>query len=141
MSGMTAAHNDVRCHVSTSPDIPPLSWSNTLASAAQQWANQMASENCANPRHSGNGYGENIAWGTGSYTPAFIVGLWVNNEVPCFTYGTFPGCCSCTCGHYTQVVWRSTTDVGCAMVDCPGGGEFWICNYSPPGNYMGQYPY
>jgi hypothetical protein len=52
-------------------------------------------------------------------------------------------------GHLTQVVWKSTTSVGCVSVDCSGrmmvGGspsdmdKYTVCNYSPPGNYGGEY--
>jgi hypothetical protein len=54
------------------------------------------------------------------------------------------------CGHYTQVVWRTTTRVGCATKVCtknsPFGAQaptwqYWVCNYDPPGNYQGQRPY
>ena len=46
------------------------------------------------------------------------------------------------CGHYTQVVWRDSTAIGCARVDCNnGGGVFITCNYNPPGNYVGRSPY
>ena len=51
-------------------------------------------------------------------------------------------------GHYSQIVWSSTTHVGCANQYCPGGlantgsdvsPYFTVCNYSPPGNFGGQY--
>ena len=51
------------------------------------------------------------------------------------------------CGHYTQVVWRNTTHVGCATAICtknsPFGAQFptwqlWVCNYTPPGNFVGK---
>jgi hypothetical protein len=54
------------------------------------------------------------------------------------------------CGHYTQIVWRDSTFVGCGTKKCttnsPGGPAFpnWIivvCNYAPPGNVTGQRPY
>jgi len=41
-------------------------------------------------------------------------------------------------GHFTQVVWRDTRQVGCGMSQC-NGLDVWICQYSPPGNVEGQY--
>ncbi|MBW2525289.1 MAG: SCP-like extracellular [Deltaproteobacteria bacterium] len=140
MSGMTAAHNQERCDVGANPAIPPLSWSNSLASVAQSWADYLASQGCP-LQHSSSGYGENIFWGSGSsYSAQYVHDAWAS-EISCFTYGTFPGCCSCTCGHYTQIVWRNTTQLGCAKANCPGSGQIWVCNYNPPGNYLGQMPY
>jgi pathogenesis-related protein 1 len=48
------------------------------------------------------------------------------------------------CGHYTQVVWRGTTHVGCASAGCPTDGmnaTVWVCNYRPAGNVIGERPY
>ncbi|KAF4378489.1 hypothetical protein G4B88_027549 [Cannabis sativa] len=45
------------------------------------------------------------------------------------------------CLHYTQVVWRDSTRLGCAKVHCNVEGIIVICNYDPPGNYIGQRPY
>jgi hypothetical protein len=50
--------------------------------------------------------------------------------------------------HYTQVVWRGSTQVGCAVVDCApgkifdakfGATPFHICEYFPQGNVIGQF--
>lgn len=49
-------------------------------------------------------------------------------------------------GHFTQVVWKSTTSVACAKASCPAGtitqmpSFFFVCRYAPPGNYQGQFP-
>ena len=57
--------------------------------------------------------------------------------------------CSDVCGHYTQIVWRSTGFLGCGIENCtrnsPCGASFpnWslvVCNYQPRGN-NGQRPY
>ena len=52
------------------------------------------------------------------------------------------------CGHYTQIVWRSSENLGCGIKLCnagsPFGGGSWtfvVCNYDPPGNWVGQKPY
>ncbi|KIJ98325.1 hypothetical protein K443DRAFT_104102, partial [Laccaria amethystina LaAM-08-1] len=50
-------------------------------------------------------------------------------------------------GHFTQVVWKSTTQVACAMVNCgpgtifPQASTYTVCRYTPPGNIQGQFPY
>ena len=38
------------------------------------------------------------------------------------------------CGHYTQLVWASTEEVGCGMSVCSSRGQVWVCNYRPRGN-------
>jgi pathogenesis-related protein 1 len=48
--------------------------------------------------------------------------------------------CRGMCGHYTQLVWRDTKEVGCAVAR-GGNREVWVCDYSPPGNYGGKRPY
>lgn len=50
-------------------------------------------------------------------------------------------------GHFSQIVWKDTTKVGCSTVMCQSLGNvdssdalpFTVCNYSPPGNYAGEY--
>jgi hypothetical protein len=138
VAGITAAHNAARCAAGASPEIPPLAWSSSLAAVAQAYAEVLAGQGC-DLVHSGGPYGENLFAGTGSYPPDFVVDAWMS-EADCFTYTTFPECCSCTCGHLTQVLWRESTTLGCGVASC-GGGEVWVCNYDPPGNYLGEMPY
>jgi pathogenesis-related protein 1 len=141
MKGMTAAHNAARAAVvpAASPSIPPLSWSGTVADTAQAWA-----DNCQF-MHSGGQYGENIFAGSGSYAPADVVAAWVSEDAG-YDYAT--NSCSDVCGHYTQVVWRDSKDLGCGVTNCTdnspfGGGawQMWVCNYDPPGNFNGEKPY
>jgi pathogenesis-related protein 1 len=49
-------------------------------------------------------------------------------------------CCRGVCGHYTQIVWAGTQEVGCAVAR-GGRREVWVCNYDPPGNWAGKRPY
>ena len=44
-------------------------------------------------------------------------------------------------GHYTQVIWKNSTEVGCGSALSKSGAFFFVCNYDPPGNYIGQKPY
>lgn len=135
-AGMLAAHNRAR-HAVGSTDMQ---WSDRLAGTAQAWAERLRGQNCA-MRHSGaTGLGENLAWAAGQrLTPAGVVAMWVA-EARDFNPAT--GMCrrNAVCGHYTQIVWRSTRQVGCGMISC-SGTEVWVCNYSPPGNYAGERPY
>lgn len=142
--GITAAHNTARANVSpaANPAIPPLTWSNTVASAAQGWANRCKWE------HSSNGYGENIYASAGqSISGQSITDDWVSEESD---YDYAANSCSGVCGHYTQVVWRNSVSIGCGVAHCTknspfGAGfpnwDFVVCDYDPPGNYNGQRPY
>ena len=129
---LVAAHNRVRAQHCA----PPLTWSTTLAQVAQQWANTLRDRGCKF-EHSGGQYGENLAAGTtGAMDPEAVVAMWYD-EVKGYSFKQ-PGF-SMQTGHFTQVVWRGTTSVGCGMAQC-GGNDIWVCNYDPPGNWEGQYP-
>jgi len=134
MVGFTEAHNAVR----RAKGVPDLSWSPSLATVAEGWATTLEAESCA-MRHSGNAYGENLYWNWGfQANPSEVVTSWAAEESD---YDYASGSCSDVCGHYTQVVWRDTTQLGCAMKTCSDGAEIWVCNYDPPGNYSGEKPY
>jgi pathogenesis-related protein 1 len=153
-AGMLAAHNRARAAVGA----PPLKWSNDLARHAQQWASHMASR-CDLQHRSGGRYGENLGaaasnMGAPRSTPDQVVGQWLA-EKRCWKPGVFRKTDRCDsscaaklqstgCGHYTQVVWSGTQRVGCGRATCSKGGmdwEFWVCNYDPRGNVVGQRPY
>jgi hypothetical protein len=100
--------------------------------------------------HSGGPYGENLAFFGGQRATAqAVVDLWAS-EKTCYTYGPFERGDRCTaacndsggCGHYTQLVWRNTNVIGCGVATCTSGdSEVWVCNYDPPGNFVGEVPY
>jgi uncharacterized protein YkwD len=125
------AHNKVRAlHCAA-----PLSWSPKLAQVAQAWANTLRDKGCAFG-HSGGQYGENLAAGTtGAMGPEAVVQMWYE-EVKDYKFPD--GGFSMQTGHFTQVVWRGTTQVGCGHSQCKGN-DIWVCNYDPAGNWDGQY--
>ncbi len=129
-----AVHNEWRAKV----NVPPLVWDKELAKTALKWAKQLKKEDCAF-KHSGvNGLGENLFMGTtGFYGPKEVVDSW-GNEIKDYNYKK--NSCSGVCGHYTQIVWKTTERVGCAKIECDGM-DIWVCNYDPPGNWVGQKPY
>ncbi|MEO8553630.1 MAG: CAP domain-containing protein, partial [Kofleriaceae bacterium] len=106
-----------------------------LEAVAQKWANALRDKGCAFG-HSGGQYGENLAAGTeGVLDPEATVKMWYDEiEKYKFPNGGF----SMETGHFTQVVWRGTTQVGCGHSTCKGN-DIWVCNYDPAGNWEGQY--
>lgn len=139
MNGITAAHNAWR----TPLGIPDLVWSGELAGVATAWSEGLAAENCSF-YHSSSGYGENLfaGWPAGSYSVEQVVDAW-GDEVQWYDYDT--NTCDAppdgTCGHYTQVVWADSLRVGCGRALCDDDWEIVTCNYDPPGNWVGEWPY
>lgn len=129
-------HNAARRQVS----VPALMWNATLASYALKYAKSQTNK-CLPLTHSRGPYGENLFWGSGKvWTPQDAVYYWVKEKADYIraTNKCKPGK---VCGHYTQVVWRSTKSVGCASVACKDGSTYFICSYYPFGNIVGQAPY
>jgi hypothetical protein len=145
---MVQAHNTVRANPTPTPVPPlePLGWDDAAEAVATGWA-----MNCVwmhNPNR-GN-FGENIAATTApTTTPTEVTNDWAS-EAADYDYANN----SCTpgkeCGHYTQIVWRTTNALGCYTNHCTTGTPFsgfgpnWtftVCDYSPPGNWIGEKPY
>ena len=136
---LLAAHNLERAGLG----VPPLRWNPDLAAAAAAYGPQLASMATVehSPRASRPGQRENLWRGArGRYSPEQMVGSWIE-EKAWFRPGAFPNVSSTgnwlDVSHYTQMIWRSTTDVGCAVYPS-GRWDFLICRYSPPGNVDGR---
>ncbi len=130
---LLAAHNAVRSRVG----LKPLEWSDDLAAFAQQWADYLASNGKFFHRRK-SPYGENLfEISGGGASPAQVVNDWAS-EARDYQYST--NTCRKVCGHYTQIVWRNTKRVGCAVARRKRT-EVWVCNYDPPGNWIGKRPY
>ena len=83
-------------------------------------------------------YGENLYKITGGrIAPSNVVEQWAA-EARDYQYKS--NTCRGVCGHYTQIVWRNTKRVGCAVARS-GRTEVWVCNYDPLGNWVGERPY
>ena len=135
-NSILAVHNSERAAVG----VPPLVWSDTLAASAQAWAEHLAT--IKEMVHSGPG--ENIAgFDWEGPTAPYGTSLWVA-EKQYWQGGVLTNENWYPAGHYTQMVWRNTQEVGCGAAPPGAGGPSWntlVCQYSPVGNVIGQAPY
>ena len=149
------AHNQARSGPLTpppSPPLPPVSWDAILADSVYTYATRcqgttgLLSHNANRSTDyqalGGSGYvGENIygSSGRGGATPDAAMALWMS-EASSYDYAS--GNIG-SAGHYTQVVWRDSVRIGCAIVDCPAltYHNTVICDYAPGGNITGHKPY
>ena len=135
-----AAHNEQRAQVGA----PLLVWDPVLASHAASYGPVLASIGhlVHSPREGRPGERENLAMAWhGSMSPEQLVGLW-SRERLLLEPGSylFPGISRTgrwqDIAHYTQMIWPTTTRVGCAIYSAQW--DYLICRYSPPGNKDGR---
>ena len=126
--------------------LEPLSWNPALAQSAQQWADYLAATGRFEhaPENHRNPEGENLWAGTkGYYQPEAMVGAWIR-EKQYFRPGVFPDNSTtghvADVGHYTQLVWRATSEVGCAEA-ASTREDILVCRYAEAGNYRGERPF
>ncbi len=133
---MVKRHNDYRSEVG----VEDVEWSNEIAKAAQKWANNLANTRC-NLKHSkSRKYGENLFMGSrDSYSPTYITDSW-GSEKSKWRGGKVTMENYARAGHYTQMIWHSTTEIGCGKAICADGSIIVCCNYNPKGNMIGQKP-
>ena len=138
------AHNEVRAAVTepagysgTWQPLPPVTWSSSAQASAQAWANHLRDTNsCGLSHENQSSYGENLAAGT-NLTPTGAVEMWASEQSN-YAYGDSYQSAT---GHYTQLVWRDSVEIGCGMARCGERIVVISCRYSPPGNFMGEMPY
>jgi Cysteine-rich secretory protein family len=135
-AAMLQVHNRERAAVG----VPPLSWSPDLAAHAGVWAAHLGTLGTLEHAQ-GAGEGENLWMGSsGGFTPDQMAQGWVD-EKKTFQNGAFPNVSTTgswmAVGHYTQMIWRGTTQVGCA-IGHGAANDVLVCRYSPPGNVTTQ---
>ncbi len=136
-------HNLVRKEVG----VDGLVWSKELAAFAQAWADHLAGLGCRmehrkDPKINNQWVGENLFWGSSStaYFPIDASLSWYG-EKKLYKYGKFGQGNWHAIGHYTQMIWKNTQQVGVGVSICKNGGILVVANYYPAGNWDGQLPY
>ena len=147
------AHDTYRANVNppAANPIQQLVWSPDLATEASNWASQCAFAHSGTP-----GVGENIYVTSArtpnvtNFDPNSAISSW-GAEKQYYNYNTNSCEGNNVCGHYTQMVWANSKNLGCGVQDCPNlknvppswpnGGTLVVCQYTPQGNWVGQRPY
>lgn len=145
IDGLLEAHNQTRA--AENANLPNLQWNCDLAAVAQAWADR------GEFNHSSSGWrnanyqnisgqsvrwiGENLYWSSApNGNPVNAVTSWASERTD---YNYANNSCTGVCGHYTQIVWRDTTDVGCGVYN--RGETIVVCQYLPGGNFNGEKPF
>jgi len=128
-----AAHNRFRADHCAEP----LAWSDELAAESRRWVETLDARGCAFEHNPTTAHGENLAFfgPPGLLDGKGVAAMWYE-ELERYDF-RHPGF-SFEAGHFTQLVWVDTRQLGCASTEC-GNGELWVCNYSPAGNVEGEF--
>lgn len=138
-----AFHNKVRSDVG----VNALVWSTELSAYAQEWADHLVSNNNCQLQHRSNtgmnsqNYGENLAINYYSSHSAREASEAWYEEISLFSNVVLNKDNWYDAGHYSQMVWRNTTQLGMGSAKCPNGSYVVVANYNPSGNFMGKKAY
>lgn len=141
-------HNYYRSSVNPPAYLPSMSWKYSLAISSNTWASKCIWGHSGTPNVGENIYATSLRTSASDFDPSNAVNAWGSEKIY-YNYATNTCAAGKVCGHYTQIIWKSSTGLGCAFQDCPviqglpwpNGGTIVVCQYSPPGNWYGQRPY
>jgi len=125
---MLDLHNMYRCMAG----VPPLKWDNTLQKQAQSWAD-TGNTGHSKSRGAFKKYGENMQYACPTATPKTATDWWYD-EIKKYSESS-PYMSS----HYTQMVWKGSTKIGCGKGKAPCGGDLWVCQFTKMGNWNNAY--
>lgn len=131
------AHNEYRAR----HGVPPLKLSKRLCRHAEEWAKILASRGILTHRNNSS-YGENIfcSWSSNGNNSHVSGREPVDNWYAEMTQHVFhKEPTTLKTGHFTQVVWRESRELGIGMTRNRSGEVFIVANYDPPGNFIGSF--
>nr|XP_005491353.1 peptidase inhibitor R3HDML [Zonotrichia albicollis] len=150
-------HNQVRAQVSPpAANMEYMVWDERLARAAEAWAARCLWDH--GPPELMKYVGQNLSIQSGRYRSVLdMVKSWHQEK----QHYSFPQprecnprcpstCSGSVCSHYTQMVWATSSRLGCALGTCAivrVWGSTWrhaillVCNYAIKGNWLGEAPY
>jgi len=134
-----AAHNEER----KAYGLPALKWSAKLTQSAKAYSQVQARTGTTSHSTGRVDVGENLAWGSGkSVGVPYLAGRWLAERKYFIKGKDFPNCSNSgswhDVAHYTAMMWRKTTEVGCGLTKSSSGMNYYVCHYSPRGNTNGQ---
>ena len=133
---MVEMHNAERAEVGSRP----LQWDDRLAASAASYARTLAQTNRFEHDPRNEREGENLWMGTRSrYAFDEMIGMWAEEKRILPKLRRWHDDVH-SVGHYTQMVWKDTTRVGCAIASNPHY-DYLVCRYGPQGNFIGRSPY
>lgn len=132
-------------------NISPLKWSVKLANDAQKYAENLARRNKGLVHSMNHVQGENLyvynSFGSQNFEeitnrPGIDASILWYNEIKFYRYSkTRKLRFGPAVGHYTQMIWESTKEVGIGWAVSRSGKLFVVARYYPSGNWIGEYPY
>ncbi|KAL2082682.1 hypothetical protein ACEWY4_022500 [Coilia grayii] len=139
-------HNELRRSVKpTASNMLKMSWNSEAAANAQKWADTCAERHSPpnDRRISTSGCGENLFFSSAPLPWDAAIQAWFNEDKN-YQYG-HGAIGNAVVGHYTQLVWYRSNEIGCGVARCPDSGYeyFYVCQYCPAGNvfFAGQNGY
>ncbi|MDG2311403.1 MAG: CAP family protein [Flavobacteriales bacterium] len=136
IAGALNVHNEARDEVG----VNAVAWSISLANDAEEYAKKLAKS--GRFEHSKSEDGENLYWYSSTHqNPMTEASKSWYEEIQFYRYRKCCGPNFSDTGHYTQMVWGNTTEIGMGVAVSKSGETYVVARYNPAGNFQGQFPY
>uniref|UniRef100_A0A8C0BSS6 Cysteine rich secretory protein 2 n=1 Tax=Buteo japonicus TaxID=224669 RepID=A0A8C0BSS6_9AVES len=134
-------HNTLRRGVKpTASNMLKMEWCPPAAKNAQAWANQCTlSHSPGYMRRTTVQCGENLFMASAPFPWSDVIDAWYNEKED-FKYGTGAKTQGAVIGHYTQLIWYNSYQIGCAVAYCSKNqfNYFYVCQYCPAYKYQSR---